>query len=633
MLTIFLVIFGVIGLFLNWPVLNEGIFKLFTSPLNIDQVVLIFKNYSMGLFRIDGLIVLFSSFLILITVFFHTTKTVINLRIFLLALNSAILSAEIFSVIKLDFPFYAYTGLLYSLFFLLLAFTAAVFRIGSLKSFKSTFIGKPVSESQVFSQSISRLIGNIAVSRGVRIRAGDNIAAGFNKGEIKEFDVGEIKIGRDKEWANLVIGDEWEAVSGKHCILRIIGETIFIQPLTEHYSYALDGIPSKKSAEIKDNAEITLVSGFGPKLKIEGFAKNHSLLHPRTMVRAGEIARDEIKKLHTTFKVLLFMAFLALPLLWFLLGIQKSGWENYIGQINSSKEELNRQLKDKADQIRKSEGDTEKQQAEINKLKRTITQLQKEGETKEKQVEAALRQYHERGRKEGGQSLLQGLEEFAKVVDVKFCTQRIGIIFPLITVFKNGQIAVGSAFFAKGLKGEPYILTERDKVYQRKNPGTSYLFLYTRTWSNFAAFYEKLKTGNYTGKKKQKELATFLNINNVMEIPGKRWENLNLTNDNKIAAVSIDGFPEYLRDDVPAIDRRIAILDKVIFVGFRQGRKLYSSGLVKNIDASFIRTGNKMSGNNDGGILLKVLRDGRYSLIGILESEGRAKSKQVFYRF
>ena len=633
MLTIFLVIFGIIGLFLNWPILNEGIFKLFTTPLNIDQVVFIFKNYSMGIFRIDGLIVLFSSFLVLVTVFFHTTKTVINLRIFLLALNSAILSAELFSVIKLNFPFYAFTGLLYSLAFLLLAFTAAVFRIGSLKSFKSTFIGKPMSESQVFSQSISRLIGNITVSRGVRLRAADNIAAGFKKGEIKEFDVEEIRIGRDKEWANLVIGDEWEAVSGKHCILRIIGETIFLQPLTDHYAFALDGTPSKKSAEIKDNAEITLVSGYGPKLNIEGFAKNHSLLHPRTMVRAGEIARDEIKKLQTTFKALLFLAFLALPLLWFLLGVQKSGWANYIEQINSSKEELNRQLKDKAGRILESEGETEKQQAEIDKLRRTITKLQKEGKSKEKQVEAALRQYNDRGKKEGGQSLLQSLEEFARVVDVKFCTQRIGIIFPFITVFKNGQTAVGSAFFAKGSKGEPYILAERDKVHQGKKPGTSYLFLYTRTWDNFAEFYKKIKAGNYTAQNKGKELATFLNINNVMEIPGKRWKNLNLANDNKIAAVGIDGFPQYLRDDVPVIDRRMSILDKVIFVGFRQGRKLYSSGLIKNIDASFIRTSNKMAGSNDGGLLLKVLRDGRYSLAGILASAGRSKSNRVFYRF
>jgi hypothetical protein len=632
MLTIFLVIFGVIGLFLNWPVLNEGIFKLFTTPLNIDQILLISKQYSIGLFRIDGLVVVFSSFLILLTTFFHTTKTVINLRIFLLALNSAVLSAELFSIIKLNFPFYAYTGLLYSLLFLLLAFTAAVFRIGSLKSFKSTFIGKPVSESQVFSQSISRLIGNVAVTRGVRLKAGDDINTGFKKGEIKEFDVNEIRIGRNKEWANLIIGDEWEAVSGKHCILRIIGETIFFEPLSAHYAFGVDGAPHKKSLEIKNKADLTLVSGYGPKLKIEGYAKNHSLLNPRTMMRAGEIARDEFKKLQTTFKILLVMAFLALPLLWFLLNVQKGGWGNYIDQINSKKEELNRQLKDKAEQISKSEGTTETQRSEIDNLKKTIIRLQKEGKAKEKQVTAALRNYHEKGA-ENGQSLLEGLEQFAKVVDIKFCTQRTGIIFPFITVFKNGQISVGSAFFAKGTKGKPYILAEKAKVYRQKNPGISYLFLYTKTWNNFANFYQKIKAGTYSEKKQEKELKTFLNINNVLEIPEKRWKNLTLNNGNTITAVNIDGFPEYLRDDVPRIDSRPAMFDKVIFVGFRQGRKIFSSGLVKNIDKYFIQTSNKMAGSQNGGLLLKVLKDGKYSLIGILASESGTKSKHLFYKF
>ncbi|MCK5059297.1 MAG: flagellar FliJ family protein [Candidatus Aminicenantes bacterium] len=634
MLTIFLVIFGVIGLFLNWPILNEGIFKLFTTPLNIDIVALSFKQYSTGIVRIDGIVVAVSAFIILVTAFLHTTKVIINLRIFLLALNSAVLSAEIFSVIKFDFPFYSYPGLLYSLVFLLLAFTAAVFRIGSLKSFKSTFIGKPVSESQVFSRTIGNLIGNITVTRGVRIRAVDNIQPEFKKGEAEEYEAGEIRIGRDKEWANLVIGDEWEAVSGKHGILRAIGETLFFEPLTDHYAFAINGTPHKKSTEVQNNAEISLVSGYGPKIKIEGYAKNHSLIHPRTMVRAGEIARDEFKKLQGTFKILLIMAFLALPLLWFLLGVQKSGWADHLNAINTKNEELNRQLQEQADRMQESEDKTGTQQSEISKLKRAIRQLQKEGKTKEKQLQAALKQYHKMEGDDSGHSTISGLENFAKVVDIKFCTQRIGILFPYITLFKNGRITVGSAFFAKGTKGEPYILTEKAGVYQRKNSGVTYLFLYTRTWDAFANFYQKIKAGNYREKNIKKELDTFLKINNVLEIPGKRWKSLRPASTDRIAAVSAAGFPEYLRDDIPVIDSRVSIFDRTIFLGFREGRKHYSSGPVTNIAGNFIHTGSGTAHRDNSGLLLKVLKDGRYSVVGILESAGsKSKTRQEFLKF
>lgn len=634
MLTIFLVIFGVIGLFLNWPILNEGFFKLITTPFNIDFITLSFKQYSMGIFRIDGLIVVGTSFIVLITAFLHTTKTVINLRIFLLALNSAVLSAELFSVIKLDFPFYSYPGLLYSLVFLLLAFTAAVFRIGSLKSFKSTFIGKPMSESQVFSKSIGNLIGNITTSQGVRIIAEDNIQPEFKKGEIKEYEVEEIRIGRDPGWANLVIGNEWEAVSGKHGILRVIGETTFFEPLSDHYSFAVNGTPCKKSTELKNNSELTLVSGYGPKLTIERYAKNHSLLHPRTMVRAGEIARDEFKRLQTTFKVLLVLAFLALPLLWFFLHIQKSGWENYMAEVKNKNETLNRQLQEQGELIRKSEAETGKQQSEIYKLRKTITQLQKEGKTKEKQLAAAMRKYRDMGGEESEAATAEGLENFARVVDVKFCMQRTGILFPYITIFNNGQIKTGGAFFARGKNGAPYILTERVKVYQKKNPGKSYFFPYTSTWNNFAAFYQKLKQNNFRDKRIKNELNNFLRINNVMEIPSQRWESINVANKSHIAAVRVDDFPAYLRNDIPQIESRVSMFDKIICLGFREGRKFYSYGLVQNIDRNLIQTGDKIALKNDSGLLLKVLKEGRYAVVGIpgTVSTG-SSSKQVFFKF
>ncbi len=637
MLTIFLVIFGVIGLFLNWPILNEGVFKLFTSPLNMDQITLSFTQSSMGIFRGDGLLVVFTALVILITAFRHTTKTIINLRIFLLALNTAVLAAELFSVIKYAYPFYAYAGLLYSLVFLLLAFTAAVFRIGSIKSFNSTLMGAPMSESQVFSQSVSRLMGNITTNPGVRIKAADNIQPEFKKGEIKDFEVDEIRIGRDPQWANLLVGEEWDAVSGQHGILRAIGETIFFELLAGHYAFAVNGTPFKKSTEIKNNSEITLISGLGPKFTIERYDKNYSLIHPRTMVRAGEIARDEFKKLQSTFKILLLMAFLALPLLWFLLQVQKSGWENHLSGIKNKNEELNRQLMEQDKRIQASAGETVKKQTEIKALKKRIDELAKAGKTKEDQLQTALEKYRSMG---GGESSgkaapgIEGLDEFARVINIKFCTQRIGILFPFITVFQDGRSATGSAFFAKGTKGEPYILAEMAAVNRKNNSGKTYLFLYTGTWNNFADFYKAIKENRYSEQQLRDELKRFASISTVMEIQGQRWQSLNSSSPGKIAAVRIDSFPAYLRDDIPALDPRVELYDRAIFLGFREGRKFYSTGLVQDIAQNYIRTGNTAAANNDGGLLLKVLKEGRYAVIGILEpGGGKTGAKESFLKF
>ncbi len=86
MLTIFLVIFSVVGLFLNWPIIDHdisgGLFTIFTTPLDLDTLISGFKSYSMGLLRPDGLVLALTAILMLLTAFVHTSRFIINLRIF-----------------------------------------------------------------------------------------------------------------------------------------------------------------------------------------------------------------------------------------------------------------------------------------------------------------------------------------------------------------------------------------------------------------------------------------------------------------------------------------------------------------------------------------------------------------------
>ena len=93
MLSIFFAIFGSIGIFLNWPVIEKGIFRLLTKPLGDSQMLAILNGYCAGFYRLDGTIIIVISLLILFSAFIRTSKPLLNLRTILLVVTSAIVSA------------------------------------------------------------------------------------------------------------------------------------------------------------------------------------------------------------------------------------------------------------------------------------------------------------------------------------------------------------------------------------------------------------------------------------------------------------------------------------------------------------------------------------------------------------
>jgi hypothetical protein len=642
MLSIFFIIFGSIGIFLNWPIIKKGIFELLTTPWDVNSLTYALREYRPGFSRLDGDIAAVISVIILVLAFMRTTKTLLNLKTMMLAVTSAILSAEIFYAFSLGLPLYSYTGLLYSTLFYLCAFIASIFRIGSMKSLNSTFMGKPMSESKVFSQTFSRVLSHASTLLKIKLTAQDNIKPGWEKGEERAFEESEIRIGRDEGWANLVIGDAWDSVSGKHGILRIIGKSIVYEPLSSHYSFAVDGTPYTETKELPDNSILTLVSGYGPGLKIAGSSDVHSFLHPQTMKRAGEIAVDEFKKLQSTFKILIIMVLLGLPLLWVFLGLQEKSLGNYITGIENRNNRLNHELQKKSQAIARLDKDKKDAHIQMRRFKQRIEGLKKEGKSKERELRKKIDEFERFKNRVMEESVSKELEHIAKIIDIKFCSQRVAVYFPVVTFFPGGDIVLGTGFFAKKGNGEVSLVNEKNLVFDDKEKkwGESYFFIYPHTWDSFSRYDKMIKEKKISDEAFHRELKKFSRLHDLMIVSGSQWTEMNSRIEpNGIVKTDITDFPGYLYGDVPEIDYRVSILDKVIFYGFREGHRFYTPGIVSDSSESTIEAGISTSAGSAGGLLVKVkVREaGDYSVIGIshpvIKERPENKKKILFLRF
>jgi hypothetical protein len=138
----------------------------------------------------------------------------------------------------------------------------------------------------------------------------------FNEGK-------DIRIGRDPQWAEYVIPPDWKMVSNRHAILRQVGNSLFYEPVARHYPFLVNQQSRTSSVEIRDGDRIHPVSGCELALKIEFQQERKPLLHQRNITHAAAIARDEYRKLGFTLKSLVVLLLLAVPLLVFMLQMQR----------------------------------------------------------------------------------------------------------------------------------------------------------------------------------------------------------------------------------------------------------------------------------------------------------------------
>jgi hypothetical protein len=637
MLSIFFAIFGVIGVFLNWPILKKGIFQQLTTPENVTGLNYILGQFSPGFDRLDGKILVGISALLLVSAVVKTRKILLNLKTLVLAIMAAILAAEIFSALDMGLPLYAYTGLLYSSFFYLCAFIASIFKMGSMKSLNSTFLGKPMTESKIFSQTFSRALSQAAASWKIKFTAQDDIQPTWGKGEEREWTGSEIRLGRDEAWANLVIGSKWEAVSTRHGFLRLIGKSLLYEPIAAHYAFAVDGKPYTGSKELPDPSTLTLVSGFGPSFKISLAPDPHSIFHPQSIKRAGEIAVDEFKKLQTTFKILIVMVLLGLPLLWMFLELQKEPLGKFIKTMEQHNRQLNQELESKAQAIRQLHQNRQETQIEISRFKRQIEELKKAGRSKALEIKQKTEEFERYKQQVAKKSFAPELEQIARIIDIKFRSQKTAIYFPVITCFPGGEAVVGTGFFAKKKDGGICLLNEKAVVFDDKTKkwGEAFFFVDPSTWEKFAQYYRLIKDKRSPGTDLYREMKTISQQYNLMTISENQWRQMNgQINGDGMVTAEVKDFPAYLLADVPGLDPEAFVLDNIILYGFRDGNPFYAPGLVCDETDSAVETNVPIAPGFTGGYLVKVHSTGGYSLIGVFSSALREEGvgNAVFLR-
>lgn len=638
MLSIFFAIFGSIGIFLNWPVIERGVFRLLTKPMGSSQILASLKGYCAGFYRLDGIVIIAISLLILISAFIRTSKPLLNIRTILLVVASAIVSAELFMVIRAGLSLHQFTGLLYSTIFFLLGLVAAAFKIGSMKSFNSTFAGKPMSESRAFSQTFSQVINRVSQTLNIECRAQDDIDVDWKKDQTRQFSGSEIKIGRDRNWANMTIGSRWNTVSNQHGIIRLIGNSVIYEPVSSNYAYAVDGKPFSVPKELPSQSRLSLVSGMGPEFILECQSKKNPVLHPKTMFRAGEIARDEFKRLQSTFKILVILVLLALPLLWVFTGIQKKVLGEYIDGIKKQNQIFTRELKGKMGEIGDLNLKNQSNQKEISRLKNRIDQLKQYGDGKGDELEKSRGQI-EKIKKSGARKRVgMELKRMAKIIDIKLSSQRISVYFPCLTFFGDSRVKSGSGFFLKGRGNSILLVTDRlmvkDSGY-KKNTRT-YLFLYPDSWKAFQKYHLALRGNKQSVAGLHHELRKNSKRYNVMIIDGRKWRSYGREfSGNTIMAASIKNFPDYLHPYVPSARPAISRTDQVIVYGFQSGKKIYSTGHITKITEHSIWVEPSDRLQVSGGMLICVLSNGTYTAAGVIHTGGRKRrgSEILFLRF
>lgn len=684
MLAVFLVIIGVIGIILNWPIITDGFFALATSyTTNVQTPSVFSEKFSPGFTRFDGVILLIVSVILVITLFLHTTKKLIVIRTLILSLVNAFLLAELYiAAIKNGLPFYSYSGLLFSSVFFMASFFASFLKYGSTKSLKSTQLGIPTSETQTLRQTMKDTLQTAKSSFTIKLTALDDINNEWKKGVTKEFTDIELKFGRDSEWANVIIGPDWGAVSKKHGILKVIRNTLYYEPIAKNYSYAVNDKPNEIAAEISNNSIISLVSGFGPKIKVEYESRQLSILNRKTFLKAGEIARQEFKKLQTTLKMFVVLAILGIPLLGVSAKIQHFAWMNHLNKLDIEKKKISKKWNEAKSELKKKTSELETEKSKVERLKNEAMQISSKlnqteqklkemellGETykkdaeklrdekikyeeKLKDVENQLQEAKDKLQKESLSAIINRAEQVAMEID-KFLVEH-SLIIPVVTVpiiskkdiekkyNGNPPIGSGTSFVAHDLSGRFFIITLGHVVNIKDENGTtlpSISFLgMKKEWAEntieMRKTIEKLINNNASENDFVEE--------GIFVFENKEWREANLKvnkefNDNIVFLEITQGIPPKYKKLAPVISSEIK--EDMIFASFgylRGEKRAYSVGIIDEIREDFFTGLSNIYHGFSGGpaILIPETEEEVWKVIGVNQSLGYEGGKAISYFF
>ncbi len=309
MLAVIAAIISAFGMLLNWPRFSGGLLAIFASDLS-DSAIIFGPGYDAS----EGKIVLAIALFMAVTFFLRPSSLLLKARSILLALAVAFLMLLTFYALKTHCPFYSYSGLIFSLILLFLAWFFSVMRIGAITPMPGN--SQPITASRISMQLKSVFAGKIPGNQAKKlyVTALDDLNENWPKETTKAFTKREITFGRDKEWAEVPVGEIWGAVSNRHGKARIIGNSIFYEPIASHYAFALDNSPIRKAKEISQGTVLSLVSGLGPRVKLElkEGGQNGDIIPE--VERKNEIKDDYSRLMRSTWRQLLILALLSLLL-------------------------------------------------------------------------------------------------------------------------------------------------------------------------------------------------------------------------------------------------------------------------------------------------------------------------------
>lgn len=520
MLAIFFAIVGAFGVALNWPVLYKGVMaKLTGFTGGINSLPAFIQGFSPGFLRPDGIIVVAATICLTVTLFLRTTNILIIARSVILAIIASMLVSETYTAISQGSQRYSYTGLVFAGVFFCIAFVSSIFKFGSTKSLNSTIRGIPMTESQALTQTLKATLQAAATSLNVRLTPLDNLNPAWEKGETKEFDDVELRLGREPKWANIQIGDEWETISRRHGVLRTLQRTLFYDPVSKNYAFAVNDKPSQIAGEIPNNAVLSLISGLGPKIKIEYTLKQLPALHAKTFSKTAEIAKQEFKKLQTTLKVFVVLAVLGIPLFGASAKVQHDAWNGYSASIVEEKRQIDIALNKSITEGERLKAKIKEKEAAIEEQKKSrvidkgeIEQLEKEKED----LEAELSRIKDKSIVDEPpvQKPMSIDKQFSRVAEIAGKIDKLyitkAIVFPIISVDsellkdnkkcdpdKEGCVGTGTGFVARDSAGQFYLVTAAHVVNLKNENGqikTSLSFIGGKKWTeNVPAMEERLK--------------------------------------------------------------------------------------------------------------------------------------------
>jgi hypothetical protein len=319
MLAVIAAILSALGVLLNWPRFPGGIFHL--SAVDLSPADIFFgPGFESGMGKLVLAVAIFIGF----TFFPRPSFLLLRIRSLLLGAAAALLSLAIVQAARISCPFHFCTGLVFSAILMLTAFLAAVMRIGVVAPASGGSQPLSAGEDSLLLKSIFPIGLPRSQSKKLYVTSLDNLDERWPQEVTKAFAKSEITIGRDGEWADVQVGGIWGAVSNRHGKVRVIGNSVFFEPLAVHYAFAVDDIPCQAAKEIRQGSVLSLVSGLGPRLQLELKAGGENGDFIPEVERKSEIMEDNERKLRFTLRIMLGMVLLSLALFGAFLAAQRS---------------------------------------------------------------------------------------------------------------------------------------------------------------------------------------------------------------------------------------------------------------------------------------------------------------------